>query len=73
MWQEALPRPTICFAKILKKTPAKIIICGRDELEVENRLPGSLRMQVIAVKNRDDIAKFVEHQDKERSTFDGPI
>ncbi|THY79996.1 ankyrin, partial [Aureobasidium pullulans] len=46
----------VCFASILEKTSAKVVICGRDELDIKSRLPGSIRLEVTAARNKDDIA-----------------
>ncbi|THW87027.1 ankyrin [Aureobasidium pullulans] len=63
----------VCFASILEKTSAKVVICGRDELDIKSRLPGSIRLEVTAARNQDDIAVYVKHHVKKRSIFDGPI
>lgn len=62
-----------CFTSILEKSPVKVVICGRAELDVEHRLPDSMRLDVTATKNKDDIAVFIKHRVEERSTYDGPI
>ena len=63
----------VCFASILEKTSAKVVICGRDELDIKSRLPGSIRLEVTAARNKDDIAVYVKHHVKKRSMYDGPI
>ncbi|THZ56907.1 ankyrin [Aureobasidium pullulans] len=62
-----------CFASILELTSAKVVICGRDELDIKNRLPGSIRLEVLAARNQDDIAVYVKHHVEKRSIYDGPI
>ncbi|THY19635.1 ankyrin [Aureobasidium pullulans] len=62
-----------CFASILELTSAKVIICGRDELDIKSRLPGSTRLEVSAARNQDDIAVYVKHHVEKRSIYDGPI
>ncbi|THW17766.1 ankyrin, partial [Aureobasidium pullulans] len=63
----------VCFASILEKTSAKVVICGRDELDIKSRLPGSIRLEVTAARNKDDIAVYVKHHVEKRSMYDGPI
>ncbi|CAC9889979.1 unnamed protein product, partial [Aureobasidium pullulans] len=63
----------VCFASILEKTSAKVVICGRDELDIKSRLPGSIRLEVTAARNKDDIAVYVKHHVEKRSIYDGPI
>ncbi|THY48561.1 ankyrin [Aureobasidium pullulans] len=62
-----------CFASILELTSAKVVICGRDELDIKSRLPGSTRLEVSAARNQDDIAVYVKHHVEKRSIYDGPI
>lgn len=62
-----------CFSTLLQKTPVNIIICGRDELDVARRFPGSVHIEVTRAKTRGDIALFVKHYIEELSTYDGPI
>ncbi|THY95631.1 ankyrin [Aureobasidium pullulans] len=63
----------VCFASILEKTSAKVVICGRDELDIKSRLSGSIRLEVTAARNKDDIAVYVKHHVEKRSMYDGPI
>ncbi|THY82077.1 ankyrin, partial [Aureobasidium pullulans] len=63
----------VCFANILEKTSAKVVICGRDELDIKSRLPGSIRLEVTAARNKGDIAVYVKHHVEKRSMYDGPI
>jgi hypothetical protein len=62
-----------CFSSLLQETSVKIIICGRDELNVARRLPGSMRLEVTRARTEDDLALFVEQHIEERNTKDGPI
>ncbi|KAL2025831.1 hypothetical protein VTO58DRAFT_103014 [Aureobasidium pullulans] len=62
-----------CFASILELTSAKVVICGRDELDIKSQLPGSTRLEVSAARNQDDIAVYVKHHVEKRSIYDGPI
>jgi hypothetical protein len=62
-----------CFSRLLQETPVRIIICGRDELSVTRRFPGSMRLEVTRAKTKGDLALFIEQYIKERSMKDGPI
>jgi hypothetical protein len=62
-----------CFSRLLQETPVRIIICGRDELDVTRRFPGSMRLEVTRAKTKSDLALFVKQYTKERNMKDGPI
>jgi hypothetical protein len=62
-----------CFSSLIQNTSAKVIVCGRDELEVTRRLPKTVRIQVTHAQTADDVRLFVEKYLEERSTYDGPI
>ncbi|KAG9839762.1 ankyrin, partial [Aureobasidium melanogenum] len=62
-----------CFSTLLQETPVKIVVCGRDELDVARRFPGSLHIEVTRAKSIGDVALFVKQYIEERNTHDGPI
>jgi hypothetical protein len=62
-----------CFSSLLQDTSVKVIICGRDELEITMRLPGSVELKITHEKTKDDLALFVKQYIEERNTKDGPI
>jgi hypothetical protein len=62
-----------CFSSLLQGTSVKIIICGRDELNVTMRLPGSVELKITHKKTKDDLSLFVKQYIEERNTRDGPI
>ncbi|KAG9662106.1 ankyrin, partial [Aureobasidium melanogenum] len=62
-----------CFSILLQETPVKIIICGRDELDVARRFPGSVHLEVTRAKAIGDVALFVKQSIEKRNTYDGPI
>jgi hypothetical protein len=62
-----------CFSSLLCETSVKVVICGRDELDVTMRLPGSVELKVTHEKTKDDLALFVKQYIEERNTKDGPI
>ncbi|KAH0040806.1 phospholipase, patatin family protein, partial [Aureobasidium melanogenum] len=47
------------LSSLLKATSIKVIICGRHELEVARRCPGSSRLEVTQKKVAGDVALFV--------------
>ncbi|KAH0160893.1 ankyrin, partial [Aureobasidium melanogenum] len=49
-----------CFSSLLQETSVKVIICGRHELDVARRFPGSVRFEVTHEKVADDVALFVD-------------
>jgi hypothetical protein len=62
-----------CFSSLLQETPVRIIICGRDELDVTGRLVGSVHLEVTRAKTQSDLALFITHYIKERNTRDESI
>jgi hypothetical protein len=61
-----------CFSSLLQETSAKLIICGRDELNVTRRLPGSMRLRITRAKTKRDLELFVKQYIEDRILKDGP-
>ncbi|KAG9529935.1 ankyrin, partial [Aureobasidium melanogenum] len=49
-----------CFSSLLKIPSVKIIICGRHELDIARRFPGSERLEVTHEKAAGDVALFIK-------------
>jgi hypothetical protein len=62
-----------CFSILLRDTSVRVIICGRDELDVTMRLPGSVELKVTKEKTASDLALFIKGYIEERNTNEGPI
>ena len=62
-----------CFSCLLKETSVKIIICGRDELNVTQRFIGSIRLEISRSKTKGDLALFINQYIEERNVRDGLI
>jgi hypothetical protein len=62
-----------CFADLLRTTSVRIIIFGRDELNVTSRLPTSVRLEITRAKTMGDLALFTEQYIERCNTRAGPI
>ena len=62
-----------CFSSLLHETSVRIVICGRDELNVTERLPGSMRLKVTRTKTKGDLALFVKQHIEDHNIRQGPI
>lgn len=54
------------IAVVLEKTSARVVICGRDELDVIQRIPGSARLETTPTKTADDVPRFTHALIKQR-------
>jgi hypothetical protein len=61
------------LSNLLQETAVQVIICGRDDLDVTTRLPGSVRLKVTHEKTSDDVALFIEHYIKDRHSKYGSM
>lgn len=59
------------FSRLLQETSVKVLICGRDELNVTRRFPDSSRLEITHAKTKGDLALFVEQYIKECDTRKG--
>ncbi|KAH0368016.1 phospholipase, patatin family protein, partial [Aureobasidium melanogenum] len=62
-----------CFSSLLQETSVKVIICGRHELDVARRFPGSVRLEITHEKVADDVALFVDRYMEESTLTKRPL
>lgn len=62
-----------CFSSLLQETSVKVIICGRHELDVARRFPGSVRFEITHEKVADDVALFVDRYMQESIITKRPL
>lgn len=60
-----------CFLTLMRTSPVKIVICGRDELNVTTQLPGSKRLEVTRAKASSDVASFITQYIEESDRKNG--
>ncbi|KAI5195551.1 ankyrin [Aureobasidium subglaciale] len=70
---EEYKRALSLLSSLLEDPWVMVIVCGRDELEVDRRIAGSSRLEVPRAGQHDDVAKFITDYIGKRTADDGPI